>query len=104
MNKRSSGCPGRKKRIVGWCKTIPHIREVHLGAIRQDVTSAIRMLSGWCLASSTKGGNTVKIVPNSLFWLLEFLLQEGKKPMNIIDDLRMARRHQLNDEMKAYVP
>ena len=58
---------GRKKRIVGRCKTIPHIREVHLGAIRQDVSSAIRMLKWMMPCIVNKGGNTVKIVPNSLF-------------------------------------
>jgi len=49
---------GRKKRIVGRCKTIPHIREVHLGAIRQDVSSAIRMLEWMMPRIVNKGGNT----------------------------------------------
>lgn len=80
MNKRSSGCPREKKRIVGRCKTIPHIREVHLGAIRKDVSSAIRMLEWMMPGIVNKGGNTVKIVPNSLFWLLGiFYLQERRE-------------------------
>ncbi len=54
MNKRSSGCPREKRRELVGCKTIPHIREVHLGAIRQDVSSDKGVLSGWCLASSTR--------------------------------------------------
>ena len=67
MNKRSSGCPREKEENCRSVQDNPHIREVHLGAIRQDVSSAIRLLEWMMPRIVNKGGNTVKIVPNSLF-------------------------------------